>query len=293
MRQQVFPFIVGCPRSGTTLLRAMLDSHSQLAIPGESHFIVRMARGRDRYAIPTGFAADAFVDDLLADVRFQGWGIAPRSARETLDRAEPTNLADALRAVYRAYASHRGKLLYGDKTPGYVRELPLLAELFPEARFVHVVRDGRDVALSLRDMDWAQRGGLDTLAGFWRTNVELAFAARGQLGTRRYLEVRYERLVDDPASVLADVCAFLELPYEPAMVSYHERMDELARSLRAGDHTRLRLPPTKGLRDWRTQMSSEEVTRFEEVAGEALEQAGYRRATEDRAGNPTERLARG
>jgi hypothetical protein len=77
------------------------------------------------------------------------------------------------------------------------------------------------------------------------------------------------------------------------MVQYHERADELARSLRTGDHARLRLPPTKGLRDWRTQMSREEVTRFEEIAGEALEHAGYSRATGDPAGNRTERLARG
>lgn len=260
----------------------MFDSHSQLAIPGESHFIVTMARQRERYEID-GSVTPAFLDDVLANARFRQWQLPSAAVRETLVGVEPGSFADAVRAVFAAYAAHRGKPLYGDKTPGYVRNLPLLAELFPEARFLHIVRDGRDVALSLMEMDWATAQapeGLETLARFWRTNVELAFEARDELGPRRYREIRYERLIDDAESVVRDACAFLDLPFEPVMLSYHERADQLAGSLRnKDDHRRIRLPPTKGLRDWRTQMSRDDLSRFELVAGEALERAGYGRVT--------------
>jgi hypothetical protein len=258
----------------------MFDSHSELAIPGESHFIPRMARERSRYERPAGFAADAFVDDLRGDERFLNWRLPPASAQAAVESSRPSSLAEALRAVYAAYAAERGKPRYGDKTPGYVRELPLLADLFPEARFVHLVRDGRDVVLSLRERPWGQRGGLETLAAFWRTNVERAFAARRRLG-RRYCEIRYEELIDDPEPMLNDACAFLELDYEPEMLSYHERAGALAESLGTPEgHRHLALPPTSGLRDWRAEMSVEELTRFELVAGDALEQAGYRRAVQ-------------
>src|SRR5439155_14596986 len=137
----------------------MLDSHSQIAIPGESHFITEMAHRGKRYEAADGFATERFLEDLLAHERFQAWGLPAEAVRNSLSRRSPASLADAFRAVYAAYAAHRGKQLFGDKTPGYVRELPLIADLFPEARFVHLIRDGRDVVLSLREMAWAQRGG--------------------------------------------------------------------------------------------------------------------------------------
>jgi hypothetical protein len=258
----------------------MLDSHSQLAIPGESHFIAKMAGAPNRYQGPEGFTANGFLDDLLADERFREWRLPADSVRRALAESNPGSLADAFRAVYGAYAAQRGKPLYGDKTPGYVRHLPLLADLFPESRFVHLLRDGRDVVLSLREMDWGRKGELETLARFWRANIELASAARESLGARRYVEIRYEHLIEDPERALRHVCEFLELPYEPAMASYYERPDELADLLPDEEHhASARLPPTKGLRDWRTQMSPEDLAVFERVAGQGLDLAGYPRAT--------------
>ncbi len=278
-QRAVFPFFVGCPRSGTTLLRALFDSHSQLAIPGESHFVLRLARRRERYERPDGFVAEAFLRDVFADEQFERWHLPHGLVREAVADGNVTSFADAIRALYGAYAVSRGKPLHGDKTPGFVRSLPLLADLFPEAKFIHIVRDGRDVVLSLRELSWAQRGGIDVLAAFWRTNIERAFEVRDDLGPGRYREIRYEALVEDPETALRQLCAFLGLAYEPAMFSYHERADELATSLRrSGDHTRLRLPPTQRLRDWRTELSTVDLEQFELVAGEALERAGYPRA---------------
>jgi len=243
----IFPFVVGCSRSGTTLLRALLDAHPLLAVPPESHF----ALARDARALRRALRRDPW---------FGLWGIETPGLRGL-------DVADAVRALFAAYAAVHGKPRYADKTPHYVSHLPALAERFHEARFVHVVRDGRDVALSLLEVPW----GPDDVEGaalYWRRRVLEGRDAR--LGPERYRELRYEALVADPERELRALGAWLQLPYDPAMlerrplaVPYPEH------------HRRLELAPTPGLRDWRREMSAADAARFQAVAGDALAELGY------------------
>src|SRR4051794_27483455 len=149
-----FPFIVGCGRSGTTLVRALLDAHPDLAFPDESFFPVWMGRQRARYETGGGVATEAFTAELLDHKWFRHWGLDAALVRAELQRGKPATFADAVRIAYACYASAKGKPRYGDKTPIFVLHIPMLAELFPEAVFVHVVRDGRDVALSRIAASW-------------------------------------------------------------------------------------------------------------------------------------------
>lgn len=257
----------------------MFDAHTKLAVPGESHFIVPMARERPRYETARGGLGQEFLADLLADEHFRRWGLEPEAVRRAFHAEQPPSYPDGIRLIYALYARAQGKPRYADKTPGYVRELPLLAELFPEARFVHIIRDGRDVVLSLMEMDWARSqapDGIGTMAAFWKRNIESAFQARRALGPGRYHEVRYEQLVSDPEAVLKVACSFLDLPYEPGMLLYHRSAYALAGSLRQpADHRHLHMPVTAGLRDWRKEMSDEGRQTFEQVAGDCLQAAGY------------------
>ena len=134
-----FAFFVGCERSGTTLLRAMFDSHSELAVPGESYFIVEMLKRRARYELRDGLDLQKFVDDLASHRWFVRWSFPLEILREELFEAKPRDLPDAFRLVFRLEAARQGKVRYGDKTPRYVLDLPLLAAAFPEARFVHLI----------------------------------------------------------------------------------------------------------------------------------------------------------
>jgi hypothetical protein len=243
--EPIFPFVVGCSRSGTTLVRAMLDAHPLLAVPPESHFVVAFSPHR-----------------LRRDRWFALWGIDPPDLRGLDD-------ADAVRAVYAAYAAAQDKPRYADKTPDYVSHLTALAARFPEARFVHVVRDGRDVALSLLEVPW----GPDSIEGaavHWRRQVLDGRAA--SLGPDRYRELRYEALVADPERELRSLAAWLELPYDHAMLRYRGRPLVIPY---AEHHRRLALPPTPGLRDWRRDMPAADVACFEAVAGDALRDFGY------------------
>lgn len=273
-----FPFFVGCGRSGTTLLRVMFDSHPDMAIPHESYFVVSFGRNHRRYERRQGFDLERFLDDLLRHRWFTRWGLGTEEVREGLGRKAPATLADAIRTVFGLYALRQGKLRYGDKTPSYVLNLPLLSRLLPEGRFVHIVRDGRDVALSLLDVDF----GPDTIeeaALFWKRHVERGLRAGRALGESRYREVRYEKLVTDPEATLRELCDFLGVDFDDAMLRYHQRAQRVVRDFpRPLEQRHLLQPPTSGLRDWRTQMTASDLARFEALAGDTLEGLGYERS---------------
>jgi len=270
-------FVVGCPRSGTTLLRLMLDAHPSLAIPPESHFIPLVARVRSRYEQPSGFDAEHMAADVMRGLRFQDWGLPEEDVRRAIRERRPATLAAATECFFVAYADAHGKRRWGDKTPGYSIELPLISELFPEAVFVHLIRDGRNVALSLMEVPRPPRSFAEA-AQVWRYRVSKGRADGAALGERRYLELRYEALVDDPESALKQICALTSLDYTPSMLDYH-REDPAASvpERNWGHHRNLASPPTPGLRDWRDRMSDADQQLFEAVAGDELSALGYER----------------
>jgi Sulfotransferase family len=269
-----FPFVVGCGRSGTTLVRAMGDGHPELAVPPESHFVVPMAQHR-RSDRPLDVSA--FLDQLYSYDSFRLWDLDRVVLEKALADPPPADYPDAVRAVFRAYAHERGKPRYADKTPGYVLHIAALTRLFPEAVFVHVVRDGRDVASSFRELGWAD--SVEQAALHWRLRVRRGRRAGRALAHGRYHELRYEDLVGDPEGQLRQLCVAIELPFSTAMVDSAARADDVIRTTRHPDyHRRLADPPTPGLRDWRKELREEEVARFELLAGGTLVEFGYERA---------------
>lgn len=261
----------------------MLNSHPALAVPDESHFIPPLLRRRQLYELGgNGFDVDRFLADLLPNRWFCQWGIPPGQVASALHEAAVESCADAIRTIFALYAHRQGKSRYGDKTT-YARSVPLLAESFPEARFLHVIRDGRDVALALVDVEWGPASVVGA-ALLWRRHIESARAAGLKLGGQRYKEVRYEQLIDDPRRVLESVCEFLSLDFRPEMLTYFTHADSLmANSFYSRDHSSISLPPTPGLRDWRTQMTRTEVSAFDGLAGTLLKDLDYERPPVERA----------
>lgn len=272
-----FPFFVGCGRSGTTLLRAMFDAHRDVAVPDEVAFIVRYARPHYavQYGWPRRFDLSRCVDLITADSSFRRWPVTEGEARGALAERPPTSFTATIRQLYALVAAQRRKSRYADKTPMHVLHLRRLGRMFPEARFVHVVRDGRDVAVSYRSVDWGPRT-VEAAAIRWRRNVRRGRRDGERLGPGRYREVRYEDLVADPASVLPELCHFLDLPWDEEMLHHHDRAADVIASTRFPDaHRRVLLPATPGLRDWRREMTGADVARFESIAGGLLAELGY------------------
>ena len=263
--------VLGVRRSGTTLLRVMLDRNAALAVPDESYFIPQLAR-RHRGRVDL----EAFVDDLRRLPTLVEWRLSPEAVAARLRPGLSTG--EAIAAVFEAYAAARGKPRWGDKTPLYMQHLPLLERLFPEARFVHLIRDGRDAALSflavpegIMTEGWGHPRDAAGFACQWSTEVRDARALGGRVGGDRYLELRYESFVADPAAELGRVCAFAGLDYDDVMLGYVGETE----SARKEHQQRLNEPPRVGVRDWSTEMTEESVEAFEAVAGDLLAELGY------------------
>ncbi len=264
-------FVLGVRRSGTTLLRVMLDRHPELAVPDESYFIPTLA-ARHRGRID----ASRFCDDVARISTLRDWGVTPAGVRERL--APGATAAGGIAAVFAAYAAARGKARWGDKTPMYMSRLGLLEGLFPAARYVHVVRDGRDAARSFLEMpaglvteSWAHPRDVAGFACQWRTEVRAARALGRRLGPGRYHELHYEELAADPERTLRAVSDFAGLEFDPAMLAYPGTLDLAAKPHQA----RLAQPPTAGVRDWRAEMAPADVAAFEAIAGDTLAACGY------------------
>ena len=278
--------VLGVRRSGTTLLRVMLDRNPELAVPDESYFVPQIAdRHRGRIDV------EAFVDDLRRLPTLLDWGVEPGDVRVRLRPG--ATVADGVRAVYETYAAKAGKPRWGDKTPMYMQHLGLLERLFPDALFLHLVRDGRDACLSflavppgIMTEGWGHPRDAAGFACQWRIEVDAARALGRRISSRRYLELRYEELVAEPEPALRAICAFAGLPYDAGMLDYAGRVDVSGKP----HQTSLTRAPTPGLRDWRSGMPPGDVAAFERIAGDVLAGLGYELAT--RAATPPDTRAR-
>ncbi len=261
--------VLGVRRSGTTLLRVILDRSPGIALPDESHFVPQLAH---RHSTPV--SAERFADDLRRVPTLGRWGI-------TVDDVAPflrdgMTRGDAIGAVFAAYAAEHGKPRWGDKTPAYMRYLSLLDSLFPDALYVHLIRDGRDCALSfLRLPDeaasrtWAHPEDAAGFACQWASEIRAARELGRRIGPKRYLEARYEQLVEEPARVVSGICDFASLPFTPEM------LEPGAVALAEKPHHRRLVEPPGKQRDWRHEMGEREVQSFEAIAGGVLDELGY------------------
>jgi hypothetical protein len=263
--------VLGVSRSGTTLLRVILDRSPGIAIPDESFFVPLLARRHGRRLVPA-----RFLDDVSRLPTVAAWHLSPADVGARLRPG--MGVGEAIGAIFEAYAAREGKPRWGDKTPMYMRHLPLLERLFPDAQYVQLIRDGRDAAVSFLEMPagtytrtWAHPDAPAGFACLWRTEVLAARALGARVGRARYHEARYEDLVADPEGVVRGICRFADLPFEPAMLDYSDAVDVSAKP----HQQRLLQPPTSGVRDWRVELGRDDVRRFEAIAGDLLAELGY------------------
>jgi hypothetical protein len=272
--------LLGVSRSGTTLLRVVLDRSPGIAIPDESFFVPLLARRHGRT-----IEAASFLDDVSRIPTIRDWKVGLDDVAGRVRDGMPTG--DAIAAIFEAYAASLGKPRWGDKTPMYMRHLGVVDGLFGDAQYVHLVRDGRDAALSFLDMPegtftrtWAHPTTAAQFACLWRKEVTAARALGRRVGRERYHELRYEDLVADPERAVRAICAFADLLYEPGMLDYAGSVDVSAKP----HQQRLLRPPTSGVRNWRKDMSADDVAAFEAVAGALLVELGYETLTSQSGG---------
>jgi hypothetical protein len=257
----------------------MLERLPDLTIAGETHWITFPFKER-RGLTPDGCLTQDLVRRIRNHPRFSRLGLSVKE----VDAAVTPLYSEFVTALFDLYARNHNKPLAGDKTPSYARFITELHHYWPKARFIHLIRDGRDVCLSLLNWSKAEHAAgrfatwevdrLVTSALRWDWNVRLAREAASRLPKGLYREIRYEAIVSDPRAAARELCTFLDQEFDSAMLRFHETK---TRSEPGLDAKHAWLPITPGLRDWRTQMDPEDVLRFEAAAGALLEELGFER----------------
>jgi hypothetical protein len=263
----------------------MLDSHPDLAIPGETHWVNPFIRTMEREKMDAGRAADYIIESK----RWQEFHLDADELRRRIAELDPVNAADVVRTFYAMYSEREGKSRYGDKTPGYLQHMLRIQRVLPEARFIHTIRDGRDVALSHMRMNWGPATYAES-AALWVSRISKARRLAPRID--HYSEVRFEDLVNDTEGTLRQVCDIIDLDYDPAMLDYHERAEERLKekavdlvrrdrpnqpaATRMESHRLAKEPPRPDrLGRWREKMTDAEVAEYEAIAGPLLKELGY------------------
>jgi hypothetical protein len=283
-------FILGAPRSGTSLLSRMLDAHPAVAVPDETKIFETFAPLLPLYGdLRRPERLRRLVDDVLA-WRWVRRLPDPPDRAEVLARVARRDLGGVFEAFLSAWAARRGKRRCGEKTPSNLYLWPAIERAFPDAAVVHILRDGRDVALSQIRAPF----GPKTMAGAaerWVAFVGRIRAIGDHAGPGRYVEVRYEDLLADPRGTVQRVLRFLGEPFHPDVLRFH-RSDRPVGTDPVNDENILRPLQAGNAGKWRTGASRRGIEVFEAIAGGTLEACGYPRATEARPMPAAERAAR-
>ena len=271
-------FIVGAPRSGTTLLQYMLRSHPDICMPtGESHFIIPLLKNSERFGDLSRLEnvknvlsemynqSQSFLDTDLHGIHFDVDSIA----KIILER-DINSMEGIISLLFQLNATGEGKARWGDKTPYYVLHIPYLKKYFPDAKFIHIIRDGRDCALSMfnRQNDFGIINVYHA-AKYWQQYVEIGYEEGRKLGKEDYLELRYEDLLNDPEVSLRKVCDFLDESFYDSLINFKKSSGQ-------GKTPLLQSPIQKQNQNkWKKEMSFHSIKIFEGAAGSTLKKYEY------------------
>jgi hypothetical protein len=271
-------FIFGCPRSGTSLLSRMLDAHPNLCIPYESHFYNWAYPLVQRYCDLSNPSARArVVAGILRTDPMTMWS-PPLSAAETLAAMSRYDLHGLFEGLMLAWARRQGKSRWGEKTPPHTLLWRTIHSGFPDLQVIHLVRDGRDVALSHKAAPFGPKH-VYQVAQRWVEYLSAAEDAQAVLGERAFLTVRYEDLLAEPEVQLRRICEFLGEEFAPEMLTFYT--GEFAYPTDGRNIRNLKRPVlSDNCGKWRTRLSPRELRIFEAIAGPGLERYGYPRVLE-------------
>jgi hypothetical protein len=258
-------FVIGFARSGTSLLCRLMRRYLKISFGTESQFILRYLA-----LVPTygDLAVDANVRHLLEDIgreRFfarshNNWGFRYDPVR-AFSELRGRSYRDVLDAVFGQLAAHNGMVRWGDKTPSYNDNLAALYQLFPDAQYVHAVRDGRDVSLSIRHTSFGPKNPCECAQAWARTQQTIRLFA-ATVPPSQFHQVRYEDLTDRPLETLTALGVFLGVRTDDAVISAMKA--GLPADVRSGNSGK-----------WKQTMHPRELERFEGVAAHSLAAAGY------------------
>jgi hypothetical protein len=287
-------FIVGAPRSGTTLLQRMLRSHPRISSPtGESHFFIPLLRDEARFGdLSQVENVRALLEQMherwaeFLDTDFHGVKFEIDSMANAIHARGARRMSEVLDALFRINAEGEGKARWLDKTPYYIHHIPALLMTYPDAQFVHIIRDGRDAVLSMLERAVDIRV-FNVAAGakLWKHYVEAGRSAGKQLAPHQYMELRYEDILGEPVTSVRMLCEFLGEEFSDKVIDFEKSCDPKTKT------PLLKQGLLESNREkWRISMSPRQIRTLESSAGDTLQACSYELAYPFRPLNPFDRI---
>ena len=248
----------------------ILASHSRLAIPPETRFLEPLVNRLPIHRPLSPEELEEAVGVITSNYRWPDMQMDTGEFQEAVSALDRPYLYQVAELIYRRHMSQEGKQRWGDKTPCYIRIIPQLAELFPGARFIHMLRDGRDVAKSFQATGWYGPWLHDNTAE-WTEALDFEERMAGSHLAAEMLQVRYEELVTQPEETVRRICAFLDEAFEPGMLTWQNHVTRLVPEREMSIHKKLiRSLDAADAERWRREMSTREVFVCEAFMGRHL-----------------------
>jgi len=267
-------FIVSAPRSGSTLLRLILDANPDLAVPPPDWLFDLVYPYLYSYGdLKKPANLLALAEDMLATPTVGKWPVKPESLDLMAAAPEPT-FAGLYAALHREYAKSEGKKRWGEKTPRNSFWMDDIRALFPDAQFIHIVRDGRDQAIDISDsMLWPY--SVYSGAYLWQRYVLAVRDFARELPANAFLEIRYEDLCAAPEPAVRKLCEFIGVPFAAAMLAPHETRSARAWSTHPLHAKTARPISTAYCGMYRTRLPAADVAALDALIGPTLQLFGY------------------
>ncbi|HEY2273248.1 MAG TPA: sulfotransferase [Jatrophihabitantaceae bacterium] len=267
--------LVGCPRSGTTLLSVILHAHPRIAMPPETRFLWPVYQDRNSFGDLNSPRNRRKLARRITrrDTRFVQLGLDRKKVIRRIVKAPPT-VGSAMAIVWQEFARSRGKQRWGEKRPLYWQQMDWLMRLFPDAQVVHLIRDPRACVSSLLDVHWWHGGFYDAVTTWVMSDRELkAFGKRA--ASDSYYALRYEDLLAEPRAELSKLCDFLGEDFDEAMLEFAKAAEDIVPERKVW-HSRTHGPldSSRGER-WRTRLQPDQVALIEAVAVDQMRANGY------------------
>jgi hypothetical protein len=268
-------FIVGVPRSGTTLLAVLLDRHSNIAIGPETVFYTKFLPKTWVKRTPETY--EELVDSALAFKRIADFNFARDELLHHFKQYE-LSFANLLRAIIEVYAIRNSKLRPGEKTPVHLWYVPTLLDEFPESKVICILRDGRDVVRSLLEAPWARQGHPRRLRLFcirWNDAVEKIIHYQKTLPPNRFMLVKFENVLRQPREELEKICAFIGEAFEPTQLEPTQSSSVIPAWEEQWKQKAAKMLDPGRIEAWRRSANQEQIWIMNSMMGDMLERIGY------------------
>lgn len=268
-------FIVGAPRSGTTMLAVLMDRHSAITIPPETQFFTEFLP-----QLANTTEEISYIDMAKIALRFKRISDLQLSEEEVLRKFEnyEKNFPNLFQALLEKYAEKQGKKRPGEKSPKHIEHVPFLLQKFPGAKVICIVRDGRDVVRSLLKVPWAEpksKRRLELFCVEWRDYAKLALQYKKKLSPENFLLVKYENILRNPINELKKICHFIEEEFEENQLVPDGDSDVVPAWEGEWKKKASKMLDPKRAEAWRTQAEQSHIWEMNMMMGSALKKLGY------------------